>query len=137
MSKDLKYTTWSSIFFAYINPTRRGLPLQEVCQVDIMCKRQLKYYRQLLLLDEKSLFSSMQGTFHSFKRQRMAPSFKQVCGIQHRQMRYIHLLYIPMLNSHQNNRLIPSTRDLMYLLTRLADKNQTPASSKLNSAMAF
>jgi hypothetical protein len=31
-----------------------------------MCKRQLKHYRQLL--DEKSLFSSMQGSFHSFKR---------------------------------------------------------------------
>jgi hypothetical protein len=28
----------------------------------------LKHYRQLL--DEKSLFSSMQGTFHSFKRHR-------------------------------------------------------------------
>jgi hypothetical protein len=52
MSKDLKYTTWSFVFIAYINLTRRGLPLQEVCQVDIMCKRQLKYYRQLL--DEKS-----------------------------------------------------------------------------------
>jgi hypothetical protein len=64
-SKDLKYTTWSSVFFAYMNLTRRGLPLQDVCQVDIMCKRQLKHYRQLL--DEKSLFSSMQGTFHSFK----------------------------------------------------------------------
>jgi hypothetical protein len=62
MSKDLKYTTWSSIFIAYINLTRRGLPLQEIYQVDIMCKRQLKYYRQLL--DEKSLLSSMQGTFH-------------------------------------------------------------------------
>jgi hypothetical protein len=45
LSKDLKYTTWSSIFIAYINLTRRGLPLQEVCQVDIMCKRQLKYHR--------------------------------------------------------------------------------------------
>jgi hypothetical protein len=55
-------------FFAYINLTRRGLPLQEVCQVDIMCKRQLKHYKQHL--DEKSLFSSMQGTFHSFKRHR-------------------------------------------------------------------
>jgi hypothetical protein len=70
MSKDLKYTTWSSIFFAYINLTRRGLPLQEVCQVDIMCKRQLKYYRQLL--DEKSLFTSMQGTFYALRRHRMA-----------------------------------------------------------------
>jgi hypothetical protein len=43
------------------------LPLQEVCQVDIMCKRQLKHYRQLL--DEKFIFSSTQGSFHSFKRQ--------------------------------------------------------------------
>jgi hypothetical protein len=32
MSKDLKYTTWSSVFIAYINLTRRGLPLQEVCR---------------------------------------------------------------------------------------------------------
>jgi hypothetical protein len=65
MSKDLKYTTWSSVFFAYINVTKRRLSTQEVCQVDITCKRQLKYYRQFL--DEKSLFSSMQGTFHSVK----------------------------------------------------------------------
>jgi hypothetical protein len=59
-------------FFAYIYLTTRRLPLQEVCQVDIMSKRQLKHYRQLL--DEKSLFSSMQGTFYSFKHHRMAPS---------------------------------------------------------------
>jgi hypothetical protein len=30
MSKDLKYTTWSSVFIAYINLTRRRLPLQKV-----------------------------------------------------------------------------------------------------------
>jgi hypothetical protein len=34
MLKDLKYTTWSSIFIAYINLTRRGLPLQRISQVD-------------------------------------------------------------------------------------------------------
>jgi hypothetical protein len=27
MSKDLKYTTWSSVFIAYINLIRKGLPL--------------------------------------------------------------------------------------------------------------
>jgi hypothetical protein len=57
MSKDLKYTTWSSVFIAYINLTRRGLSPQEICQVDVLYKRQMKYDRQLL--DEKLLFSSI------------------------------------------------------------------------------
>jgi hypothetical protein len=57
MSEDLKYTTWSSVFIAYINLTRRGLFLQDIYQVDVICKKKIKYYIQLL--DENSLFSSM------------------------------------------------------------------------------
>jgi hypothetical protein len=71
MSKYLKYIILSFVFIACINLTRRGLPPQEICQLDVFCKRQMKYHRQLL--DEKSLFSSMQGTFHLFKRHKMVP----------------------------------------------------------------
>jgi hypothetical protein len=41
MLKDLKYTTWSSVFIAYINLIRRRPPLQGICQVDILYKRRM------------------------------------------------------------------------------------------------
>jgi hypothetical protein len=47
MSKDLKYTTYSSIFIAYINLTRIGPPLLGISQVDVLYKRQVEYNRQL------------------------------------------------------------------------------------------
>jgi hypothetical protein len=49
-----------------------GFRKTTLCQVDALYKRQMKYHIQLLA--EKSLFSSMLGTFHSFKCQKMAPS---------------------------------------------------------------
>jgi hypothetical protein len=73
MSKDLKYTTWSSVFIAYINLTRRRrLPLQGIYQVDTLYKRQLKYYKQLWM--KKTLFSSMYETFYASERHKMVPS---------------------------------------------------------------
>jgi hypothetical protein len=52
MSKNLKYTIWSTVFIEYINLTRIRLPHQENCQMDVLYKRQMKYNKQLL--DEKS-----------------------------------------------------------------------------------
>jgi hypothetical protein len=39
MSKDLKYSIWSFIFIAYINLTRRGLPLHGIHQVEVLYLR--------------------------------------------------------------------------------------------------